>query len=437
MYAAHVQLYHSGVGSTVTALRQSYWITTARQYVKSLLRRCVICRKHSGKSYTAPDPAPLPKVRMQDTRPFSVTGVDFTGALYVYHRGEESKVYICLFTCATSRAIHLEVVTDLSAETFLLAFRRFAGRRSTPQVMISDNATTFQSAAEELKTLSSSEEVRAVLNCEGVTWRFIPKKAPWFGGFWERLVGLTKSAIKKVLGRAHISLQMLQTIVVEVEALLNDRPLMYISQDPNDPEPLTPSHLLAGRRITSLPYETQTIDEINDPSNDEHSRLSKDAKTQALLLQHFTSRWKNEYLTSLREFHRTSGSNDCKIATGDIVLVHDDGPRIQWRLAIIEDLIHGGDGLVRAANIRTSTGLTNRPIVRLIPLEVSAQDKYGACSGLSCEEKSLNSTCDGQVNATTKIAEPRPVRNSAKKARDRMTQWTNILSASPEDVIDS
>ena len=133
--------------------------------------------------------------------------------------------------------------------------------------------------------------------------------------------------------------------------------------------------MLAGRRITSLPYETQTIDEINDPSYDEHSRLSKGAKTQALLLQHFTSRWINEYLTSLREFHRTSGSNDCKIATGDIVLVHDDGPRIQWRLAIIEDLIHGGDGLVQAANIRTSTGLTNRPIVRLIPLEVSAQDK--------------------------------------------------------------
>ena len=92
------QLYHSGVGSTVTALRQSYWIPTARQYVKSLLRRCVVCRKHSGKSYTAPDPAPnpapLPKVRMQDTCPFSVTGVDFTGALYVYHRGEESKVYV-------------------------------------------------------------------------------------------------------------------------------------------------------------------------------------------------------------------------------------------------------------------------------------------------------------------------------------------------------
>ena len=209
VHATHVKLYHSGIGSTVTALRQSYWIPSARQYVKSLLRRCVVCKKHSGKPYTAPDPAPLPKMRMQDARPFSVTGVDFTGALYVHHGGQEIKVYVCLFTCATSRAIHLEVVTDLSTETFLLAFRRFAGRRSTPQLMVSDNATTFQAAAEELKTLSSSEEVRAVLNREGVTWRFIPKKAPWFGGFWERLIGLTKSAIKKVLGRAHVSLQVL------------------------------------------------------------------------------------------------------------------------------------------------------------------------------------------------------------------------------------
>ena len=90
---------------------------------------------------------------MQDVCPFSVTGVDFTGALYIHYRGEETKVYVCLFTCATSRAIHLEVVADLSTETFLLAFRRFAGHRSTPQLMISDNATIFQSAAEELKTL--------------------------------------------------------------------------------------------------------------------------------------------------------------------------------------------------------------------------------------------------------------------------------------------
>ena len=431
VYAVYRKFYHSGIGSTVTALRQSYWIPTARQYVKLLLRHCIVCKRYSGKPYTAPDPAPMPKVRVQEVHPFSVTGVDFTGALYVHHRGEEIKVYIYLFTCATSRAIHLEVVPDLSTATFILAFRRFAGRRSTPQLMISDNATTFQSTSEELKTLTSSEEIRATLNREGVTWRFIPKKAPWFGGFWEHLVGLTKSAIKKVLGRAHISLQVLQTIVVEVEALLNDRPLTYVSHDPEDPEPLTPSHLLSGRRITSLPYESHTIDEIMDPSYNEYSRLTKDARTQALLLQHFTSRWKNEYLTSLREFHRNSGNNKRKIAVGDVVLVHDDGPRIQWKLAVVEGLIHGGDDLVRAANIRTSTGRTNRPIVRLIPLEVSTQDNKDCpdTSDRSCDDRNINSQEDSHVKIAGEVS--RPARSSARKAREKMTQWADILSASP------
>ena len=91
-------------------------------------------------------------------------------------------------------------------------------------------------------------------------------------------------------------------------------------------------------------YENHTIDEINDTCYNEHSRLSKDARTQALLLQHFTSRLKNEYLISLREFHQTSRTNNCKVAVGDIVLVHDGGPHVQWRLAVVEDLIHGGDG---------------------------------------------------------------------------------------------
>ena len=106
------------------------------------------------------------------------------------------------------------------------------------------------------------------------------------------LQSITKSAIKKVLGRAHISLQVLQTVVVVVEALLNDRPLTHVSHDLNDPKPLTPLHLLSGRRSTSLPYKNHTIDKIDDPCYNEHSHVSKDARTEALLLQHFTSRWK-------------------------------------------------------------------------------------------------------------------------------------------------
>ena len=205
--------------------------------------------------------------------------------------------------------------------------------------------------------------------------------------------------------------------------------------DPKDLEPLTPSHLLHGRLITSLPHEQLSIDELSDPTYNEQTRLSKDAKAHNLLLQHFTARWRNEYITSLREYHCTSGNNECKISVGDVVLVHDDGPRIEWRLAVIEELIHGDDGLVRAANIRTSTGRTNRPIVRLIPLEVSAQDKSTSTKNrLDSEEENSSDNSKETPDGATDL---RPTRASARKARERFTQWASILPKGPEDVMNS
>ena len=163
------------------------------------------------------------------------TGVDFTGALYVRNGGDENKV--CLFTCAVSRALHLEIVTDLTVETFLQAFRRFSSRKSLPKILISDNASTYMATAEELLKLFNSPLLTETLTRKGVVWKFIPKRAPWYGGFWERLIGLTKATLKKELGRTYATLSSLQTIIVEVEAMLNDRPLTYISSDISDPEP--------------------------------------------------------------------------------------------------------------------------------------------------------------------------------------------------------
>ena len=160
VYNAHEKQFHAGVDSTLTAIRQEYWIPTARQYIRTLLRHCTTCKRHIGKPYPAPDPAPLPAVRTCDVTPFTITGVDFTGALYVRQNHSEHKVYICLFTCANTRAIHLEVVTDLSMYTFLLAFRRFSSRKSLPKVVISDNGSTYLSAAQELTSLLTSQELR-------------------------------------------------------------------------------------------------------------------------------------------------------------------------------------------------------------------------------------------------------------------------------------
>jgi len=131
--------------------------------------------------------------------------------------------------------------------------------------MLSDNASTYEAAAVELGHLINSDRMEEVLCSLGIQRRFIPKKAPWYGGFWERLIGLTKTTLRKVLGKALVTLPVLQTVIVEIEVVLNDRPLTYVSADLRDPESLTPSHLLCGRRITSMPH-AMTDDEISDGS---------------------------------------------------------------------------------------------------------------------------------------------------------------------------
>ncbi|XP_065920288.1 uncharacterized protein [Dysidea avara] len=364
----------------------------------------VLCaNKLCGSHYKAPNPPPLPKHRVQMMEPFTVTGIDFTGALYIRAPEGENKVYVCLFTCASTRAVHLEVVTDLSEETFLQAFRRFSSRKSLPRFVLSDNASTFMSAADDLKALFESTGVQESLGNQGVEWRFIPHRAPWYGGYWERLVGLTKNAIKKTLGRAFVTLSSLQTLIVEIETHLNNRPLTYASTDHNDPEPLTPSHILYGRIINTVPHSLTDEEELSDENFQEagqklHHTLSKKAKTQALIIQHFWSRWKKEYLTSLRETHTTN--------------------------TVVQELQRGNDSLVRSATIRTANGFTNRPISKLYPLEVNAG------------KNAIEDDNDDQVS--TPEAEPlsssRPPRSAAVKARMRVSEWSKILRG-PEDVM--
>ena len=238
-------------------------------------------------------------------------------------------------------------------------------------------------------------------------------------------------ALRKVLGNAFVSLPVLQTLIIEIEVVLNDRPLTYVSSDPSDPEPLTPSHLICGRRITSLPH--LMLDETVDPTYGAAS-VTEMAKRQSQLIQHFQSRWKREYLTSLREYHRSSGrGNKEVIKVGDIVIIHDDAPRAGWKLAVVEKLITGSDGMTRAAEIRTARGTTNRPIVRLIPLEVN-----GRLIPLEVNEQSETRNWTQVIcqNDSEGIQADRPTRLATLTARNKIKQWTDEIRAAPEDVMD-
>lgn len=360
---AHKLQLHSGTNATITHVRQKFWIPTIRQVCNSLLRKCVTCKKITGRPYKIPDPPPLPEMRLRDSPPFTVTGVDFTGAIKVKDSsGLEKKSYICLFTCASTRAIHLEVMSNLTSQSFLQVFRRFTSRRSTPQIMVSDNATTF------IATAKLISELKVKVQEKNVKWHFIPIRAPWFGGWWERLIGITKTTLKKVLGKSCITEEELQTVVTEIEAVLNDRPITYVSSDICD-DPLTPSHLLHGRRLTSIAESITTDVNIKDLDFNSPSRRYDLLQN---ILTHFRNRWKKEYLTSLREFHKVTGYNKQNVQVGDVILIQDEIPRRFWKLGkIITIHKSSDDGLIRSATVQTAKGTSKRPIAKLIPLEVN------------------------------------------------------------------
>ena len=205
-------------------------------------------------------------------------------------------------------------------------------------------------------------------------------------------LALTKISLRKMVGRTRLSLVQLQTVITQIEAILNDRPLMRVSTDIQSFEPLTPAHLLYGRRITTLPFNYEADEELEDPTfgRDMNIQIFSKAylKTQNVL-RTFWRRWSSSYLPSLREHHQaTKGPIEEAIKIGDIVQVHQDSKRSEWKLAVVEQLNRGADGMVRSAEIRTTNGKTSRPINKLYPVEVFESNQ----KVIQAESKKPNAT---------------------------------------------
>ena len=253
----HHRMKHGGVNSTLVALRGHYWILRGRLVVKSIIRSCVICKKLEGPPYCSQPSPDLPTCRVSDDPPFSHTGLDFAGPIYfseLNNGGSLSKGYICLFTCASTRAIHLELTRTMNVDAFLLAFRRFAGRRGLPVTLLSDNAKTFKSSSKEIRSICHSPEVFRYLADQRTSWKFIVARAPGWGGFWERMVRSVKHCLKKVVGRTTLKFEELLTLLIEIESVINSRPLTFIYDDQEGVSyALTPAHLIYGRRLATSP----------------------------------------------------------------------------------------------------------------------------------------------------------------------------------------
>ena len=350
--SVHERQLHAGVRDTVVALRKRFWLPSARSESARVLKRCVNCRYQIGGAYKLPPSPPLPDFRLNRVKPFSTVGIDFTGHLMVKNGNKTEKCYVCLFTCSTTRNVNLEIVDDMTTDQFLLAFRRHCAIYRTPSLILCDNAKTFQKGDEEIQKLFQVIEHQAVqhhLAQKRVQMRHIPAKSPHWGGMYERLIGVVKMSIKKVLRRALINLSELQTLIKEVQAVVNDRPITFVYHDVNDPEPLTPSKLMYGFDVTALPHPVVDPDELEDEDFNEHDQLNKALKRRSLLFQHFVQRFKSEYLASLRERHvyqsKKRGSQEEIIKVGDVVLMHAENvPRSSWKLAIMKKVLRGSDG---------------------------------------------------------------------------------------------
>ncbi len=380
----HEDNLHVGPTALLALVSSQYHIVGAKNLTKSISRACVRCKKVYARTCTQ-QMGQLPANRVTPTSPFNHTGADFAGPIMVkrgYTRAcTLEKTYICVFICMATKAVHLEIVRDLSSAGFLAALRCFVARRGCPATLTTDNGTNFIGAQKELKELydfintpTAQNAVDCYCTAQNIKWSHIPARSPHFGGLWEAAVKSMKLLLAKVVGPHNLFIDELYFLTVEIEAVLNSRPLTPIDSSPDDGiEVLTPGHFLVGKSLKSVPAPDLSTRNING--------LSRWNLRQRLIAD-FWKRWINDYITHLNNFKKWHQPQH-SIAVGDIVLVKDSDLFIRsWPLARVVQTHPGSDGLVRVVTVKTQKGTFRRAIHKLVPLLENSHSLYqGGCSG--------------------------------------------------------
>ena len=397
-------------------LRESFWILKFRSTVKKVIFNCLRCRRLDCRPLSLPAPPHLPAERVNDNlQVFEACGVDLTGHIFIADGESIKKYYIVLFICTFSRAVHLEVVPDVSASSFLNALRKFAARRGMCRVIFSDNASNLKMTSKLISQLSKYKEVQQFLAENDCKWKFIPAKSPHFGGFYERFIGVVKSCLRKVLYKQTINYDTLITLVTEIECKVNNRPLTYLESDLSNLEPLTPSHLLHGRRLNTYLADI-TMDHIPDVNFVDRTLLNKRFLYLNELYRNFKEIWKKEYLSFLLQRHQNEKHRVCpvNIRIGDIFLISDECPISMWKLGRVIKLYPGKDGIVRVVKLKTRNRETTRSVNKLYPLEISPHE---------IEEDTEFPADTGIPTDTGTTATEFPTRLSRKAARLARSRW--------------
>ena len=358
-----------GANHILSNLALKYWIVKGKSAVKHHRNDCVLCKRTWAKA-AHPIMGQLPNYRTSEPlQPFAKVGVDYCGPFYTKQgRGRpQMKRWACVFTCLQVRACHLEMVTSLDTDGFLMAFDRFVKRRGTPVEVVSDNGTNFVAAERLMREAVAAldkAKIKATLADRGVNWHFNPPASPHFGGVFEAIVKSVKRALQTVLHRADITDEEFMTALVHAEAFLNSRPLAIISSDPKDLRPLTPMSFLIGHMDIST-----ALEEDADRKEVAHPRR-RWLYVQRLVLEVWR-RWLKELVPRMHVRVKWHGDKR-KVEVGDVVLVMTkDTPRGKWPLGRVQDVFPGPDDEVRVVNVLVGGKEYRRSVHSLIPLEVN------------------------------------------------------------------
>jgi len=359
---AHKKLGHAGRGHVIANLREKYWIIKVNAAVRHVILKCVFCRRNNSKP-SEQKMADLPRNRLSPAPLFTYTGVDYFGPFTIKEGRKEVKRYGALFTCLVSRAVHIEVASTLESSSFIQALRRFIARRGPVREIRSDNGTNFVGARNELLQAIEEmdhEEIRAKLHKENIDWLFNPPAASHMGGVWERQIRTTRKVLAGLMEEyGHcLNEESFRTLMCEVEAIINSRPLTTASGEPDDLEPLTPNHILTTKSTVILPppWEFQ--------KNDIYMR--RRWRRVQYLANLFWSRWKKEYLVVMQVRNKWQHPQR-NLVEGDIVILREENvPRNSWSLALIVQAEPDSQGLVRSAVVKTRSSILRRPVNKLV-----------------------------------------------------------------------
>ncbi|XP_058448656.1 uncharacterized protein LOC131428628 [Malaya genurostris] len=319
----HIQTLHSGPTLLLATIRQRFWPLHGRRLARRVVRNCITCYRCNPRT-AHQQMAPLPSRRVTPARAFAYSGLDYCGPFLVrplIGRGASVKIYVALFVCLVVKAIHLEVVADLTSVACINAVKRFVSRRGRVLEIHCDNATAFVGADRELKAANKAfreqfqtKEWQNYTTDHGIKFRFIPARSPHFGGLWEAGIKSFKYHFRRIMGCKAFTMDQFVTVVTQIEAILNSRPLTPLSDDPQDISALTPGHFLIGEPLFSI--QEPDLIELNT------NRLSR-LQDMKRSVQDLWKRWSRDYLSQLQQRSKwKQATTDVRV--GQLVLLKQE-----------------------------------------------------------------------------------------------------------------